>query len=198
VARLRRSECLADTSASTKVRLSTRSNWETKAPFKQDPKYAIRLLADIAIKGLSPAINDPRTAVQVLDKMEDLLLCLGRRKLDIGEFRGTEGRLTLLVPSPTWEELRFAFDGIRYCGSHSVQVMRRMRAPVTDRSSCVPETSASRTGPLGRASTNCYLAVASRLGGQARSVGGRSARTGCASQAVGRRLKAVVCQGEAL
>jgi uncharacterized membrane protein len=27
--------------------------------FEQDPKYAIRLLVDIAIKALSPAINDP-------------------------------------------------------------------------------------------------------------------------------------------
>ena len=42
--------------------------------FEQDPKYAIRLLVDIAIKSLSPAINDPTTAVQALDQMEDLLL----------------------------------------------------------------------------------------------------------------------------
>src|SRR5215469_6164318 len=32
--------------------------------FTQDPKYSIRLLVDIAIKALSPAINDPTTAVQ--------------------------------------------------------------------------------------------------------------------------------------
>lgn len=36
--------------------------------FTQDPKYAIRLLVDIAIKALSPAINDPTTAVQALDR----------------------------------------------------------------------------------------------------------------------------------
>ena len=34
--------------------------------FEQDPKYALRLLVDIAIKALSPAINDPTTAVQAL------------------------------------------------------------------------------------------------------------------------------------
>jgi uncharacterized membrane protein len=34
--------------------------------FEQDSKYAIRLLVDIAIKALSPAINDPTTAVQAL------------------------------------------------------------------------------------------------------------------------------------
>ena len=37
--------------------------------FEQDPKYAIRLLVDIGIKALSPAINDPTTAVQALDQI---------------------------------------------------------------------------------------------------------------------------------
>jgi len=38
--------------------------------FAQDPKYAVRLLVNIAIKALSPAINDPTTAVQALDHIE--------------------------------------------------------------------------------------------------------------------------------
>jgi uncharacterized membrane protein len=108
--------------------------------FEQDPKYAIRLLVDIAIKALSPAINDPTTAVQALDQIEDLLLRLGRRRLEIGEFRDTEGQLRLVVPLPTWEDyLRLAFDEIRYCGARSVQVMRRMKALVNDLSSRLPE-----------------------------------------------------------
>jgi uncharacterized membrane protein len=44
----------------------------------QDPKYAIRLLVDIAIRALSPAVNDPTTAVQAIDQIEDLLQRLGR------------------------------------------------------------------------------------------------------------------------
>jgi Predicted membrane protein (DUF2254) len=43
----------------------------TDRTFEQDPNYAIRLLVDIAIKALSPAINDPTTAVQALDQIED-------------------------------------------------------------------------------------------------------------------------------
>ena len=101
--------------------------------FDQDPKYAIRLLVDIAIKALSPAINDPTTAVQALDQIEDLLLRLGRRRLEISEYRDKHGNLRLIAPCPTWEDfLRLAFDEIRYCGSHSVQVMRRMKALVKD------------------------------------------------------------------
>jgi uncharacterized membrane protein len=50
--------------------------------FEQDPKYALRLLVDIAIKALSPAINDPTTAVQAIDQIEDLLRRLAKCDLE--------------------------------------------------------------------------------------------------------------------
>jgi uncharacterized membrane protein len=108
--------------------------------FEQDPKYAIRLLVDIAIKALSPAINDPTTAVQALDQIEDLLLRLGQRSLEIGTYRDSDGKLRLVVPFPTWDDLtRLAFDEICAYGATSVQVMRRMNALVTDLTQAVPE-----------------------------------------------------------
>jgi uncharacterized membrane protein len=108
--------------------------------FEQDPKYAIRLLVDIAIKALSPAINDPTTAVQALDQIEDLLIRLGRRRLEIGAFRDRQGNLRLLVSYPSWEDfLRLAFDEIRSYGASSVQVMRRMKALVNEMISILPE-----------------------------------------------------------
>jgi uncharacterized membrane protein len=108
--------------------------------FEQDPKYAIRLLVDIAIKALSPAINDPTTAVQALDQIEDLLLRLGQRNLEIGTYRDSDGKLRLVVPFPTWDDLiRLAFDEICAYGATSVQVMRRMNALVTDLAQAVPE-----------------------------------------------------------
>jgi uncharacterized membrane protein len=101
--------------------------------FEQDPKYAVRLLVDVAIKALSPAINDPTTAVQSLDQIEDLLLRMGRRDLDVGRVRDAAGRLRLVMPVPTWNDLVvLALDEIRYCGATSVQVMRRMRALLED------------------------------------------------------------------
>jgi len=97
--------------------------------FEQDPKYAIRLVVDIAIKALSPAINDPTTAVQAMDQIEDLLIRLGRRHLEIGAFHDGQGSLRLVVPCPTWEDvLRLALDEIQSYGAGSVQVMRRMKA----------------------------------------------------------------------
>jgi uncharacterized membrane protein len=108
--------------------------------FEQDPKYAIRLLVDIAIRALSPAINDPTTAVQALDQIEDLLRRLGQRQLEIGAYRDSEGKLRLVVPFPTWDDLiRLAFDEICAYGATSVQVMRRMNALVADLTQAVPE-----------------------------------------------------------
>jgi uncharacterized membrane protein len=107
--------------------------------FEQDPKYAIRLLVDIAIRALSPAINDPTTAVQALDQIGDLLLRLGRRRLEIGAFHDAIGRLRVVMPFPTWDDyLRLAFGEIVAYGATSVQVMRRMRALIADLIAAVP------------------------------------------------------------
>lgn len=108
--------------------------------FEQDPNYAIRLLVDIAIMALSPAVNDPTTAVQALDQIEDLLIRLGRRRLEIGAFRDSKGNLRLLMRFPAWEDfLRLAFDEIRLYGATSVQVMRRMKALMNQLISLLPE-----------------------------------------------------------
>ena len=118
----------------------------TERTFEQDPKYAIRLLVDIAIKALSPAINDPTTAVQALDQIQDLLLRLGRRRLEIGAYHDVGGKLRLLIPYPSWEDfLRVAFDEIRFYGASSIQVMRRMTSLINELLDILPE---ERRAPL--------------------------------------------------
>jgi uncharacterized membrane protein len=101
----------------------------TSRTYEQDPKYAIRLLVDIAIRALSPAINDPTTAVQALDQIEDLLRRLGRRQLDAGYARDGTGTIRVTFPVPTWQDyLELSFDEIRQFGATSVQVARRLRS----------------------------------------------------------------------
>lgn len=107
--------------------------------FEQDPKYPLRLLVDIAIKALSPAVNDPTTAVQALDQIEDLLRRLGRHELDAGYVRDAGEKLRLIQPMPTWEDyLDLAFDEIRQFGNTSVQVMRRLRSTLVDLAASLP------------------------------------------------------------
>ena len=131
----------------------------TDRTFEQDPKYAIRLLVDIAIKALSPAINDPTTAVQALDQIEDLLLRLGRHDLDNGYASDANGVLRLVFPMPTWEDyLTLAFDEIRQYGIGSVQVMRRLRAALT--ASAESLTDADRAGAVRSYLKHLDLAIA--------------------------------------
>jgi hypothetical protein len=54
----------------------------------QDPAFAVRVLVDIANRALSAAVNDPTTATQVLDYVEDMLLVIGRK-----DFSGRGGLL---------------------------------------------------------------------------------------------------------
>ncbi len=112
---------------------------------EQDPKYAIRLLVDIAIRALSPAVNDPTTAVMAVDQIEDMLRRIAGRKLDQGHVR-ENGRLRLVFPTPSWEDLvALATDEIRIYGAASVQVMRRLLAMLAELLGEVPEF---RRGPL--------------------------------------------------
>jgi uncharacterized membrane protein len=112
----------------------------TERTFEQDPKYAIRLLVDIAIKALSPAINDPTTAVQALDQIEDLLIRLGRRRLEIGAYHDAGEKLRVLILYPSWETfLRLAFDEIRFYGASSIQVMRRMKSLISELIDVLPD-----------------------------------------------------------
>jgi uncharacterized membrane protein len=122
-----------------KAALESTIQFGDERTFEQDPKYAIRLVVDIAIKALSPAINDPTTAVQALDQIEDLLLRLGQRRLHAGAFCDAEGKLRLIVPFPTWEDLlRLSLDEIRHYGADSVQVMRRTTALIKNLKAALP------------------------------------------------------------
>lgn len=85
--------------------------------------------------------NDPTTAVQALDQIEDLLRRLGRRALDAGCVMDAQGVLRLIFPTPTWEDyLSLAFDEIRQYGVGSVQVTRRLRSALLGLMDSVTET----------------------------------------------------------
>ena len=51
---------------------------------EQDPTFAFRIVIDIALKALSPAINDPTTAVLAIDQLHRLLRLVGKRQFAHG------------------------------------------------------------------------------------------------------------------
>lgn len=48
---------------------------------REDFTFGLRQLTDIALKGLSPSVNDPTTAMQAMDRTEAILIALGEKEL---------------------------------------------------------------------------------------------------------------------
>jgi uncharacterized membrane protein len=96
----------------------------------QDPAFAVRVLVDIANRALSAAVNDPTTATQVLDYLEDFLLVVGRNDFSGRGVFCDLGRIPRVVlPSRGWDDyLALGVTEIREYGGGSVQVARRLRA----------------------------------------------------------------------
>lgn len=105
----------------------------------QDPAFGFRQLADIAAKALSPATNDPTTAVQCIDRLHDLLRRLAVLPPSSGCYGDADGDVRLVVPQPSWDDyVRLAFDEIRHFGIGSIQVPRRLRAALLDLKQAAP------------------------------------------------------------
>ncbi|MFC1402940.1 MULTISPECIES: DUF2254 domain-containing protein [Streptacidiphilus] len=107
-----------------------------------DPGGALRTLVDIALKALSPAINDPARAVQALDHIEDLLVMLiPLVPTDVA----LSGDTLLCHPVRTWTDyVCVGTDEIRHFAADSIQVQRRLRA-LFERLAwlCTPEQAAA-------------------------------------------------------
>jgi uncharacterized membrane protein len=107
---------------------------------QQDPGFALRILVDIASKGLSPAINDPTTAVQSIDQIQSLLRHLGSRCLGEGQRKDSQGVVRLIYRTPDWEDfVGLAVTEVRQFGGTSIQVARRLRALLENLIQTLPE-----------------------------------------------------------
>ena len=96
---------------------------------EQDPAFPFRIIVDVATKALSPAINDPTTAVLALDQIHHLLRDVGRRHLDDERVRDASGAVRLIYRTPGWDDfVHLAITEIRQFGGGSIQVARRLRA----------------------------------------------------------------------
>ena len=120
---------------------------------EQDPAFAIRIIVDVGVKALSAAINDPTTAVQVLNQLSEVLRIIGTADLERRDPPTGDGQPRgLVIPVRTWEEyLALGVTEIRQYGSSSIQVMRRLRAMLEQLRREVPvEHRAAVTAELGR------------------------------------------------
>jgi uncharacterized membrane protein len=79
----------------------------------QDAGFGLRQLVDIALKALSPGINDTSTAVMAIDRLGSLLALLAGR--DLGSpVRAEDGQVRVIARRPDFASyLATAFDQVR-------------------------------------------------------------------------------------
>ena len=107
---------------------------------EQDPTFAFRIILDIALKALSPAINDPTTAVLAIDQLHRLLRSVGKRNLRTDSITDKSGQLRVIFRTPNWQDfVNLACTELRRYGADSIQVVRRMRAMIENLIRTLPE-----------------------------------------------------------
>ena len=119
--------------------LRTAIAFGSERTMEQDPTFAFRIVIDIALKALSPAINDPTTAVLAIDQLHRMLRSVGRRNLRTDEILDASGQLRVIFRTPNWEDfVHLAFSEIRACGANNLQIVRRLRAMIENLNETLP------------------------------------------------------------
>jgi uncharacterized membrane protein len=106
----------------------------------QDPTFAFRIVVDIALKALSPAINDPTTAVLAIDQLHRMLRSVGTRHLRADDIVDEADELRVIFRTPNWDDfVHLAFSEIRFYGSTNLQIVRRLRAMIENLLQTLPD-----------------------------------------------------------
>jgi uncharacterized membrane protein len=108
--------------------------------FVQDPAFGFRQLVDTAIRALSPAVNDPTTGVQAIDRICDLLAITGCRLDPTGLRVDSAGTVRVKRKLRDFDALLVLAltEVIRY-GADAPQVVRRLRGAFDELESTLPK-----------------------------------------------------------
>jgi uncharacterized membrane protein len=92
----------------------------------EDVAFGIRQIVDVALKALSPGINDTTTAVMCVDYLTAILARIAPREIP-SSYRYEEGELRVIAKGPRFESLLAdSFDQIRSNAEGDVAIMLRM------------------------------------------------------------------------
>lgn len=127
-------------SAIDEDRLRSLAAFGTERTLEQDPMFSFRILVDIAAKALSPAINDPTTAVLAIDQLHRLLRQVGLRDLRAEALSDGAGEVRVIFRTPNWEDyVNISFREIRQFGAGCLQIPRRLNAMIENLVQTLPE-----------------------------------------------------------
>jgi uncharacterized membrane protein len=94
---------------------------------EQDVEFGVLQIVDIALKAISPAVNDPTTAITCIDQLSRILARAARHEPPSPQLRDEEGRTRVLLRRTSFPRmLEVAFSQIRHYGRADVAVPLRM------------------------------------------------------------------------
>lgn len=118
----------------------------TDRTFAQDPLLAFRLLSDIGLRALSPAVNDPATGAQAAEVIVALLTVLANRNLEVQAVKGPSGRTRVILELPGWIDfIREGLDDLLAASAGSQLILDRERRALQN---LLCQTPAHRRQPL--------------------------------------------------
>lgn len=99
---------------------------EERTPL-QDPEFALQKMAEVALRAISPGINDPNTANNCIRYMSRLLIELGEVDSNVVSYLDDQKEPRITFPQRTFEEILYtAFYQIRIYGEKDISVVLTM------------------------------------------------------------------------
>ncbi len=112
---------------------------------QQDVEFGILQIVDIALRAISPAVNDPSTAIGCVDQLGRILIHFAKEKPAEEERFDFSGRLRVTVPVIGLDRMvHAAFDQIRSYSKGDIAVNLRMLRSLTDISATVSDVDVRR------------------------------------------------------
>jgi uncharacterized membrane protein len=120
-------------------RLNEHATIGAERSLEQDPAFGLRQLVDVAVKALSPGINDPTTARDCIGRVTQVLAARGRAGEPPRHGAGRAGRLRLVVRTRAFAELvNLGFNELRHYGAATPEVAIALASALRTLRSVVP------------------------------------------------------------
>ena len=105
---------------------------------EKDVGFGIRQIVDIALKALSPGVNDTTTAIGCIDNLGEIVAEIARRQIP-AKVRSKDDVPRVITVAPNFQEyVETAFDQIRISGKANFAIFVRLIATISFIAGCAP------------------------------------------------------------
>jgi uncharacterized membrane protein len=132
-------------SADAEAELRDTIDFGTSRTLQQDVEFGVLQIVDIALKAISPAVNDPSTAINCVDHLSRILIRFVSREPPSRLLYDPPGVLRVSIPWPDFDQmLHSAFDQIRLYSKSDAAVSLRLLRALGDIAMAIPDQSVRR------------------------------------------------------